>query len=355
MRARQPGVAKVIVGAHATDGADAAYARGVVLGAIDYGSFRLLLIDERAAGGAAGLAQLGLAARDDLNRVFLEGHALDTRRPDEVESRLEPALRRDELAAARAEGRSVRDGLYLVQLVGPVRDEWLADLTADGLEIISYLPENAYVVRARGRATAAIATLTDRHETVQYVGDFHPAYRLSLSVHAALAALASGERGTMDLTVQVVDGPTIVADLADLRSLALAAGREHALLGLRNVELTVDRARLPELAAREYVFHVEERLPRMRLDEVQGQILAGNLDGGHAAGPGYLDFLLGKGFNSSQFSSFAVNVVDDAASLNGHPDLPDDRIAFAHDVTGQGSTQEGHGFLNAHIVAGFNA
>src|ERR1041385_6627434 len=95
VRARQPGVAKVIVRAGAADAADAAYARGVVLGAIDYGSFRMLLIDERAAGGAAGLEQLGLAARDDLSRVFLQGRALDTRRPDEVESRIEPALRRD--------------------------------------------------------------------------------------------------------------------------------------------------------------------------------------------------------------------------------------------------------------------
>jgi len=123
VRARKPGVAKVIVGARPTGRADAAYDQGVVLGEIDYGSFRLLLIDERAAGGAAGLAHLGLPVRDDLNRVDLEGGALDTRRPEDVESRLEPSLRRDELAHARAEGRPAHDGLYLVQLVGPVRDE----------------------------------------------------------------------------------------------------------------------------------------------------------------------------------------------------------------------------------------
>jgi len=350
--ARQPGVAKVLVSAPATGQADAAYQRGVVLGEIDYGSFRLLLIDEQATGGAAGLAQLGLSVRDDLNRVYLEGRELDTRRPEEVESRLDVALRRDELGSARAEGRAARDGLYLVQLVGPVRDEWLADLVAEGLEIVSYIPQDAYVVRVRGAAAAAIAFLTERHDYVQYAGDFHPAYRLSRSLHSALA---SGAGGAIDVTVQVVDGPTIDADLADLRSLALVAGPERALLGLRDVELTVDRARLSELVAREYVFHVEARSPRVRLDEVQGQILAGNLDGDLVAGPGYLDFLAGKGFNRSQFGSFVVNVVDDAASLTGHPDLPDDRVAFSHDVTEQGSFQAGHGFLNANIVAGFNA
>jgi hypothetical protein len=351
-RARQPGVAKVIIGARATGRADAIYERGAVLGEIDYDSFRLLLIDERAAGGAAGLEQLGLFVRDDLDRVYLEGRALDTRRPEEVESRIDLALRRDELAHAQAEGRPVRDGLYLVQLIGPVRDEWLSDLAAEGLEIVSYIPQNAYVVRARGPAAAAITRLTGGHDYVQYVGDFHPAYRLSQSLHSALA---NGASGTVDVIVQVVDGPTIDADLADLRSLAIVTGPDQALLGLRDVELTVDRARLSELASREYVFHIGERKPRVRLDEVQGQILAGNLDRDHAAGPGYLDFLAGKGFNRSQFGSFVVNVVDDAATLTGHPDLPDDRVAFAHDVTRQGSAQGGHGFLNAHIVAGFNA
>jgi hypothetical protein len=286
--------------------------------------------------------------RDDLNRVYLAGHQLDTQRPDEVESQLAPGLRRDELAVARAEGRPVRDGLYLVQLVGPVRDEWLADLLTDGLELVAYLPENAYVVRARGPGAAAFAQLTVRHDYVQYTGDFHPAYRLS-------PRLASAAAGTVDVTVQIVEGPTIEADLAELRSLAVAAGQDSSLLGLRDVALTIDRARLPEIAAREYVFHIEPRTSRVRLDEVQGQILAANLEGDHVAGPGYLDFLAGKGFNRSQFGSFAVNVVDDAASLTGHPDLPSNRVAFAHDVTAQGSTQDGHGFLNANIVAGFNA
>ena len=352
VRARQDGVAKVIVAPHAADRADAAYRRGVVLGELDYGSFRLLLIDEQAAGGSAGLARLGLSVRDDLNRVYLAGGPLDTRRPKESESRLDSALRRDELERARAEGRAARDGLYLIQLVGPVRDEWLAELAGEGLELVSYIPENAYVVRARGAAAATLALLTSRHDYVQYAGDFHPAYRLSRSLHTAMANPASG---TVQVTVQVVDGPTIDGDLADLRALATTVGHEHAVPGLRNVELTVDTARLSELAARAYVLHIEDRPSRVRLDEAQGQVLAGALDGGRVRGPGYLDFLASRGFNRSQFGEFAVNVVDDAPSLNGHPDLPDDRVAFAHNVTEQSSTQEGHGFLNAHIVAGFNA
>jgi hypothetical protein len=49
-----------------------------------------------------------------------------------------------------------------------------------------------------------------------------------------------------------------------------------------------------------------------------------------------------------------VNVVDDAAALTAHPDLPVSRVAFAHDPTAQGPSQAGHGFLNAHVIGGYN-
>jgi hypothetical protein len=49
-----------------------------------------------------------------------------------------------------------------------------------------------------------------------------------------------------------------------------------------------------------------------------------------------------------------VEVVDDSVNLDGHPDLPPSRIAFAMNPTSQSGLQGGHGFLNAHIVGGFN-
>src|SRR5262249_58548638 len=91
---------------------------------------------------------------------------------------------------------------------------------------------------------------------------------------------------------------------------------------------------------------------RVRLDEAQGQIVAGNLSGNSPSGPGYLSFLASKGFNSSQFGSFSVNVADDATSLAGHPDLPIARVSFQNNPTNQTGAQGGHGFLNSHIIGG---
>jgi hypothetical protein len=345
--AAAPSAVKIIA-----EGSSQPMGEDAVLETIDYGSFQLVIVDEKAAGGREALAAKGLAVRDDLNRIFLEAFPLDTKRAAAAEALLPPAQRRDELKVAKQEDRLPKDGLYLVQLIGPVRDEWLADLKSTGLEIVSYIPENSYVVRARGAAAAAeLVGLESRFTHVQYVGDFHPAYRLSSGLRDQIAGRQGGD---VDVLVQVVDGPDVAADLADLRALAVSVSHEYPVLNFRNVAMTVDRARLEELAAREYVFHIEERDQKVRLDEVQGQIVAGNLSGTQPSGPGYLAWLGSKGFGSSQFSSFVVNVVDDAYTLSGHPDLVNSRIAFAHNPTDQTGALGGHGFLNAHIVGGLN-
>jgi hypothetical protein len=102
------------------------------------------------------------------------------------------------------------------------------------------------------------------------------------------------------------------------------------------------------------VFAVEERGQRRKLDEAQGQIVAGNLTGNSPTGPGYLAWLGTKGFGSSQFTSFSVNVVDDTYTLQGHPDFAAGRVAFQNNPTNQSGALGGHGFLNAHIVGGIN-
>ena len=128
----------------------------------------------------------------------------------------------------------------------------------------------------------------------------------------------------------------------------------YQVLNYHNVELRVAVARLAEIARIDSVFAVEERGQRRKLDEAQGQIVAGNLSGNLPTAPGYIAWLNGKGFSSSQFTTFVVNVVDDAYSLTGHPDLATARIAFQNNPTNQTGAQGGHGFLNSHIIGGIN-
>lgn len=48
------------------------------------------------------------------------------------------------LALQSTEG--IQEGFWMVQFAGPIQDVWLDDLKAQGLEIVTYIPENAYIV-----------------------------------------------------------------------------------------------------------------------------------------------------------------------------------------------------------------
>jgi uncharacterized repeat protein (TIGR01451 family) len=108
------------------------------------------------------------------------------------------------------------------------------------------------------------------------------------------------------------------------------------------------------------------------LDERQAQIVAGNLSGSSPSGPGYLAWLAGKGFTQAQFinSGFVVDVsdsgIDNGTTTPGHfalyqlgdPSLSSRVIYNRLEGTANGGSTlqgcDGHGNLNAHIIAGFS-
>ncbi|MCS6885943.1 MAG: S8 family serine peptidase [Acidobacteriota bacterium] len=330
---------------------DSLRAQNAIVNEIDYGSYKMLVIDENAIGGRSQIYALPVPIRDDQNLIALNGYILDTTNPDATYNALPADLRKGEMLQALRKGTSPTSGLYLVQFVGPIQDSWLDALRATGAEIVSYMPSNAYVVRANNYAAASLAVLKQQQDYIQFVGDYEPAFRLSSDLRA-MRQLPAGT--PIKVVVQVIDGPEAESTMATLRAIATEFEQSYQVLNYHNCELTVDAAKLAEIAKLDNVFGIDERGERRLLDEAQGQILAGNLSGSAPSGPGYLSWLSGKGFNSSQFTSFSVNVVDDAYSLTGHPDLPSSRVAFQNNPTNQTGAQGGHGFLDAHIVAGYN-
>jgi hypothetical protein len=338
-----------------TTGDDDVYAefarQGAITQEIDYDSFRLIVVDEsKVQGGRDSLASSRVPVRDDQDLIGLNGYILNTNNPATAYDRLPAELRKGDLANAMARGGSPQGGLYLVQFVGPIKDDWLDQLRAQGVQIVTYVPNNAYIVRGDAVSGANLTTLRNRG-FVQFLGDYEPGFRLSPTLQRAYA---SGGDTPISVTVQVVDGRGAGKVIDQIRQLSTEFVQEHAVLNYRNVEVTVPVSHLGQIASMPDVFAVEERVPRQRMDEAQGQILAGNLTGNSPSGPGYLTWLAGKGFASGQFGTFAVNVADDAYTLSGHPDLPAARIAFQNNPTAQAGVMGGHGFLNSHIVGGFN-
>lgn len=344
---------KIFISADKKDVYDSLLNRGVIVKEVDYGSFKMLIVNEDLGIGRAELGGLDAEVRDEQDLIAINDFVIDTAGGKAELNRVPGDLRQTSMADAINGNLRAAKGLYIVQFIGPIKDEWLDELENTGGRIVTYLPENAYVVKANAKSATGIRQFSGK-DFVQFVGDYEPAFRLS----PELQSFRNLNFGTdIDITVQVIDDKDADSTIGNLKSLSTEFVSENQVLNYHNIALKVKGSVLGDIASMDGVFAIEERTERKRLDEAQGQILAGNLTGNIPTEPGYLSWLATKGFTSSQFGSFAVNVADDAYTLTGasqHPDLPASRVAFQNNPTAQTGAQGGHGFLNSHIIGGFN-
>src|SRR5437868_5138028 len=86
-------------------------------------------------------------------------------------------------AAARRTGRAKQ--FWMVQFVGPIKPAWLARLRKAGIEIVAYMPNNAYVLWLDGGQLAQLEQQEKADPTVQWTGPYHPAYRIAPALQSA--------------------------------------------------------------------------------------------------------------------------------------------------------------------------
>ena len=121
-----------------------------------------------------------------------------------------------------------------------------------------------------------------------------------------------------------------------------------------------------ELAAMPEVTWIGEQLPRQLLDEVQGQIIAGQLSGTLPSGPGYKAFLDNHGFSTTPADYPICDVTDDGFGNGG---VNDDEVMLEEGTAGNpsrmnhvqyctseasGEGPDGHGHLNVSIAGGYD-
>ena len=254
-----------------------------------------------------------------------------------------------------------RAGLRLVQFPGPIQDEWYTAMEKAGLEVVTYIPDYAYLVWGD---EAAVERLADA-VPLRWAGLYHPYYAL----HPALAD-PQELPDEVDVIVQVYAhagaGETVQAILDRARTVLRPP---YPVLVYTNLGVRVAAADLPGLASLPDVVNVEP-YPRYRLlDEVQCQIMAGNLNGPgtQPSGPGYLAWLQSRGFSTNPDDYPIVDVTDDGIDDGDdtplHPDFyvlgstsNPDRLVYNYNWTSDPSADggAGHGNINASIVAGYN-
>lgn len=259
-----------------------------------------------------------------------------------------------------------RAGLRLVQFPGPIQDAWIAALNACKLARVGYIPDYAYLVWGKAQSVECLR----RAAPLRWHGVYLPAYALHPSLATNIERDKPGEPELLDVIVQVYDAPETEASVkATLEAAMSVVSRPQSMLGYRTLGVRLERERLSQIAALPGVVNVEP-MPRFTLtDEVQGQIMAGNLTGDQSrpAGPGYLAWLTSLGFSTQPEDYPIVDVtddgIDDGSETPQHADFYQfgsktypDRLIYNTNWTSDPSAAgfDGHGNINASIVAGYN-
>ena len=349
-RSRQARNHKVIVYAHEQELRDKILAEGGSL-IEDYDAFSLLSAPSAVADFITAEATSGAAVRDDMNVILLRAGSFDT-------TEGEPAT-----SASLSDPEPAGEQLYLVQMVGPVKQEWFDRLQA-AAEIVSYVPNNSYLVRADAAGIEQIKALQSADKRfIQWSGFFRPAYKIAPEL-----ALASGEEAVV--TVQLVTTDDAPADIESIEAVTLEPriGEPASVLNYTNVRVRVDSDELAQIARIGNVLWIEPWIVPELLDERQGLIVAGSYTGtNQLAPPGYLNWIRSKRLDSAP--DFIVDVSDsgidqgilDPAVL--HKDFLNQaglaRIVYArllgeNVIEGFTNDVSGHGTLNAGIVGGYN-
>ena len=321
----------------------------------DYGSFAVVEVpnDVPIANGAEPLFEENL--------VLLNTGPLDT---------TQPGIRQ----LQQPRGEFIGRALHLVQFAAAPKPEWFAQLERTGVEIITYIPSNTYLVYGSARQIADLQTLAGVAPHIQWDGEYLPDFRIQPRALKALYNPELAAEHNYLFAIQLVQDPAANRQtLALIDRLKLApALNEYEILNYHNIIVPLPPALVPTIAAQPDVVSVELYVIPVKNDERQDQIVAGNLTGNLPSAPGYLAWLTGRGFTQAQFdaSNFAVDVsdsgIDNATTSPNHFGLyvngtrpGTSRIVYNRLVgtPNGGSTIkgcDGHGTINTHIVCGYN-
>jgi hypothetical protein len=323
----------------------------------DYGGFQLYEV--------AQISQFSpnprIAIRDEYNWILLNVAHLDTRRP-EVQAR------------RKAVGSFQGKRMHLVHFAGPILPAWRDSLISRGVQIIAYIPHNAYLIYGSAESLLSIQVLAAKDQHIQWEGAYEDTYKIHSRAHSVDAAGQPQQIGTGQFAIQLVgDEEANRGTLALLERLKLEPiSRRESLAAYVNLIVRLGPMDLSAVASQPDVISIQPYRSPKKVCERQAQIVAGNFSGGLLTGPGYLSWLTSKGFTQAQFdtSGFAVDVsdsgIDDGTTAPGHFGLytqgmigNTSRVLYARLVgtRNSGSTLagcDGHGTINAHIIAGYD-
>ena len=335
--------------------------------------------------GKRRLVRFKLKNADDLDRAYRSGTLLQnfetfalisqpagTKLPDVSAKVIEttvslPGKSFDPIASPRDEtvyaNSSPEPGYYIVQFGGLVTDEWLDDLRTAGIEILQYVPHQAFLVYGDSDAISSVAN----HPRVRWVGRYLADEKIPPVLSEQIAAAVDKRKPTHDIPrLQVSKDGRSSFDIAvfaraDIDRVAAEISSQFGA-SVRQVDrlpnnfFNIIRVEMPvtlliNAAALPDVVRIDAGGIRMAEDERAAQVVAGNYSSVTSINaPGY-DPLTQFGVDGT---GVTVAVADDGISIPGNGGF---YITASNTKDGpmhgaaSGATSS-HGHLNASIIAG---
>ncbi len=279
---------------------------------------------------------------------------------------------------AQAERRAIDSfsgkRMHLFRFSGPIQGEWVKMLTDSGVEIVDYIPHYSYLVYGDASSLQQVRTKsTEAKSPIQWDGEFRSDYRLHPTVYFQPKS-DNGQTGlrSSEFQIQLVrddDANGETFKLIESLKTADIKGRQN-VRHFVNFVVGLDEKGMQAVADRPDVVSIYPYIEPVMMDERQNFILRGNLTGNDPTPGDWLAHLASRGFTQAQFdaSNFVVDVSDSGvdtatpASPNqfllrtGGSPTGASRLVYARiEGTGSGTAQgcDGHGNLNATIVAGY--
>ncbi|MFQ3591543.1 MAG: S8 family serine peptidase, partial [Chloracidobacterium sp.] len=245
------------------------------------------------------------------------------------------------------------DSYQIVQFTDRAQDVWLNHLRSAGVELVQYVPNQAYLAYVPAQARQMVGG----QSFVRWMGLYQPAYKLSPELQWLLTGKPGKPSADDTYLVATFKRSGIEAATNRLESIGKVVAVERmpasAVFDVVRVRLTpqavVQAAQLME------VMSVEPYVPPTLEDERNAHVTAGNYTG---VG---IDNLAGPGYNpQAQFgsdgSTVTVAVVDDGVEIpspQGFYITAGNAVAGPpRGADGAASFRGGHGHLCASIIAG---
>jgi subtilisin-like proprotein convertase family protein len=251
-------------------------------------------------------------------------------------------------------------GYYILQLWTVADDAILDSIRATGLEIIQYVPNQAFIVYDSGGKISSANAM----DIVRWSGPYLPEYKLPSVLKQQLSAAKSNISPPANISrLQIADKKSVFdISIFKREQLQLEAKRLAELGGsiisvtelplnfFNSVRIAIEPDRVSQLANLQSVVRIDAWQQPAKEDEVAAEIVAGNYTSPtNILGPGYDPF--------SQFgvtgSGVTVAVVDDGVGIPGDGGYYiTSSNAVNGPLRGASSGASGHGHLQATIIAG---